>query len=110
MMWSMQLDRRLADRWRLARSVLGRLGWWIGIVAILCLAWIGFLHLTRGTAVRHVRGVGPDAASIGVREPQFPLAVAMLTGASLAQGHRVDVMLNGDGTYPRLWDDLKSAQ
>ena len=43
-------------------------------------------------------------------EPQFPLNVAMLSGASLSAGNRVEVALNGDGTYPRLWDDLRSAQ
>ena len=34
----------------------------------------------------------------------------MATGAWLAPGNRVEVMLNGDGTYPRLWEDLRSAQ
>ena len=34
----------------------------------------------------------------------------MLTGASMAPGHRVEVTLNGDGTYQRLWEDLRSAQ
>ena len=43
-------------------------------------------------------------------EPQFPLSVTMLTGAALTPGNRVELALNGDGTYPRLWDDLRSAQ
>ena len=30
--------------------------------------------------------------------------VAMLAGAAVAPGHRVEVLLNGDGTYPRLWE------
>ena len=34
----------------------------------------------------------------------------MLTGAGLASGNRVEVTLNGDGTFPRLWNDLRSAQ
>jgi cardiolipin synthase len=34
----------------------------------------------------------------------------MLAGASLTRGHRVEVLLNGDGTYPRMWEDLRSAQ
>ena len=92
------------------RSVLGRAGRWTAATVILCLALIGFLHLTRGTAVRHVRGVAADGVPIGVSEPQFPLVVTMMTGAWLASGNRVEVMLNGDGTYARLWDDLRSAQ
>jgi hypothetical protein len=36
--------------------------------------------------------------------------VAMLAGAPLNRGHRVDLLLNGDGTYPRMWEDLRSAR
>jgi len=79
-------------------------------VLILSLAWIGFLHLTRGTAVRHVRGVAVDGAPISVSEPEFPVMATMATGVWLAAGTRVEVTLNGDGTYPRLWEDLRSAQ
>ena len=88
--------------WRLAR--------WTVLAILLCLAWIGVLHLTRGTAVRHVRGVAADGAAIGVDAPQFPLVVTMLTGAWLAPGTRAQVMLNGDGTFVPLWEDLRSAQ
>jgi cardiolipin synthase len=45
-----------------------------------------------------------------VNEPQFPLKATMLTGAWLAPGNRVDIAMTGDGTYPRLWEDLRSAQ
>ena len=92
------------------RSVFGRVARAVVVALILCLALIGFLHLTRGTAVRHVRGVAADAVPIGVSEPSFPLVVTMLTGAWMSPGNRVEVMLNGDGTYPRLWDDLRSAR
>jgi cardiolipin synthase len=77
---------------------------------VLVLAFVGFLHLTRGTAVRHVRGVAADRVPISVSEPEFPVMATMATGAWLAPGNRVEVMLNGNETYPRLWDDLRSAQ
>jgi cardiolipin synthase len=77
---------------------------------VLALALVGLLVLTRGMAVQHVRSVPADGVPIGVGEPQFPLMATMLTGAGIAPGHRVDVLLNGDATYPRLWEDLKSAQ
>ena len=96
-----------------AKSVSSRVAQicrWAGIIAVLLLAWIGFLHLTRGTAVRHVRGVGADGAPVGVSEPQFPLSIAMITGTPLTTGNRVEVALNGDGTYARLWEDLRSAK
>ena len=47
---------------------------------------------------------------LSVSEPEFPLMATMATGAWLAPGNRVELMLNGDDTYPRLWEDLRSAQ
>jgi cardiolipin synthase len=92
------------------RSRLGRIGRWTLVAIILFFAWIGFLQFTRGTAVRHVRGVAADGVPIGVSEPEFSIMATMATGAWLAPGNHVEVMLNGDGTYPRLWEDLRSAQ
>jgi cardiolipin synthase len=60
--------------------------------------------------VQHVRGVAADGVPIGIGEPEFPLMVTMMTGAWLSSGNRVEVMLNGDGTYARVWDDLRSAE
>jgi hypothetical protein len=82
---------------------------WTFIGLVLGFALIGFLQVTRGTAVRHVQGVGTEGASVGVSEPEFPLMVSMLAGTALAPGHGVQVLLNGDGTYPRMWEDLRSA-
>jgi cardiolipin synthase len=98
------------QRWRATGSALLHAARWTLTGLVLAFALIGFLQLTRGTAVRHVQGVGTDGASVAVSEPEFPLMVTMLAGASLAGGHRVEVLLNGDGTYPRMWDDLRSAQ
>ena len=87
---------------RVARSGLGAI--------VLGLALIGFLHLTRGTAVRHVRGVAADAAAIAVSDREFPLMATMATGAWVGAGNRVEVLQNADATFPRLWEDLRSAQ
>jgi cardiolipin synthase len=95
---------------RSARRRAAQVGRWTLVIIVGLLAWIGLLQLARGGAVRHVRGVRVNGAPVAVSEPQFPLSVAMLTGAVLATGNRVDIALNGDGTYPRLWDDLRSAR
>ena len=95
---------------RHAGSALRSAARWTVVGLVLAFALIGFLQVTRGTAVRHVQGVGTDGTSVAVSEPEFPLMVTMLAGASLAAGHRVEVVLNGDGTYPRLWEDLRSAR
>ena len=91
-----------------ARQALGRVGRWTLGVVVSALALIGFLHLTRGTAVHSVRGVSADPVT--VTDPEFPMVTAMLTGAWMSPGNRVAVTLNGDGTYQRLWDDLRSAE
>lgn len=83
---------------------------WTLIAIVLLVAVIGFLFITRGTAVTHVRGVGADGAPVSPEEPQFALSVAMLTGTVLTDGNRVELALNGDGTFPRLWEDLRSAR
>ena len=83
---------------------------WLLIVLLLAFTLIGVLHVTRGTSVRSVESVTTDERPIGVGEPGFEAAVAMLTGAWMAPGHRVEVMLNGDETYPRLWADLRAAE
>ena len=106
----MRADPRMARRSGQGRSVLGGLARILLRSVVLAFALLGLLVLTRGMAVQHVRGVPADGVPIGVGEPQFPLMATMLTGAGIAPGHRVDVLLNGDATYPRLWEDLKSAQ
>ena len=83
---------------------------WTAVTIVLAFALIGFLHVTRGTAVRHVRGVSSDGMPIAVSEPEFPLMAAMATGATLQTGNLVEVLLDGDQTYPRLLDDLRAAQ
>jgi len=105
---------RLVDNrplgWKRVTWSLARLGRGTLVVVTLFLALIGFLHLTGGTAVRHVRGVATDGVPIAVTEPQFSVIVAMMTGASLSAGNRVELMQNGDGRFDRLWADLPSAR
>ena len=91
------------------RSVARSIGYWTMVVVVLSFALIGFLQFTRGTSVRHVRSVGADVSPVGVGEPQFPLNVAILTGAPLSAGNAIEIALDGNGTYPRLWADLRAA-
>jgi hypothetical protein len=104
------LNTRVSSGKSRVAATLAGIGRWTLVVLVLCLALIGFLHVTRGTAVRQVRGVAVDGVATSVSEPEFPLMATMATGAWLALGNCVEVMLNGDGTYPRMWEDLRSAQ
>ena len=67
-----------------SRGALWFVGRWTVIVLVSIFALIGFLYVTRGTAVRHVRGVGAGGTPVAVSEPEFPLSMTMLTGAWLA--------------------------
>lgn len=83
---------------------------WVCIALVIVVAIVGLLFITRGTFVHRVRAVGTDGAPMAPSEPAFPLAVALLTGTPMLPGNRVELALDGDGTYPRLWDDLRGAQ
>jgi len=87
----------------------GRVLNWILIALVLVVAFIGFLYITRGTAVRRVRGVGVDGEPVSPDESEFPLSVSLLTGATLLPGNQVEIILDG-AVFPRLWDDLRSAR
>jgi cardiolipin synthase len=88
---------------------VGRFLNWITIAILLIAAIIGFLYLTRGTAVRKVRGVGVDGAPVSPGEDAFNLTVSLLTGANLLGGNQVEVVLDG-AVFPRLWADLRNAR
>jgi cardiolipin synthase len=89
--------------------MLGNIAQWGLTAFVLVAAAIGVLFVTRGTAVRRVRGVGVDGVPVGVSEPDFAATVALLAGGVILPGNKVELALNGDGTYERLWADLRSA-
>jgi len=95
---------------RIPRVPWARIGRLVLTGCVLLLAFIGLLTLTRGTAVRHVRGIAVDGVPVAVGEPAFALAAAMATNTPLTRGNRVEVRLDGKGTFTQLWADLRSAQ
>jgi cardiolipin synthase len=79
-----------------------------GLVAGL-LALIGVLNAVRGTPVRIVKEFG-DGSPAPIDDPEFRHAMELVTHATLAPGHTVEIFTNGDETYPSLWKDLGSAR
>jgi cardiolipin synthase A/B len=90
--------------------VAGRVIRWTLVAVVLAAAIVGLLFITRGTAVHRVRAVGTDGAPVSPSDPAFPLSVAVLAGTPIVAGNRVELALNGDGTFPRLWADLRGAR
>jgi hypothetical protein len=74
----------------------------VSVVVVLAFALIGFLYVTRGSPVRHVRGLGTGEPAVSPAEPEFRLSVAMLTGVVLLPNNHVELAVNGDGTFPAL--------
>src|SRR5437868_9624987 len=76
---------------------------------VAALALIGVLSITRGTPVGRVVTLsdsGPPAVSDSLFERTFEL----FTGTHIYPGNAVQQALNGNGTYPQLWADLRSAK
>ena len=88
---------------------LKRLGLVILGILVLAFALAGVLTMTRGTPVEMVISEGPlGPPAIG--DSLFERMFELYTGTHVAPGNKVEQMLNGIGTYPRLWQDLHSAQ
>jgi cardiolipin synthase A/B len=79
-----------------------------GLALVLLL--IGGLSVTRGTPVKQVIAEGDRGGPPQVSDPLFPRTIELFTGTRIDPGNSVQVLLNGDGTYPTLWKDIASAK
>jgi cardiolipin synthase len=82
----------------------------VGILLIAGLALIGVLSMTRGTPISGVRAVGRTGAPPRIGDSLFLRTMELYTGLHVENGNHVDVMLNGNGSYPQLWKDIAGAQ
>jgi cardiolipin synthase len=81
----------------------------LGAVVVL-LAMVGVLTLTRGTPVRGVLALGDRDGPPPATDSLFARTMELYTGVHIEPGNLVEELLNGDGTYPRLWRDIAAAQ
>jgi len=78
------------------------------LVALIGLLWA---YLTRTTAIRRVIPLaGTDEHTLDARGERFNLYLGLLTGTQIVGDNRIDVLFNGDSTFPRLWEALKGAE
>jgi cardiolipin synthase len=80
----------------------------LAVLGVTLLA-IGALNVIRGTPIRAIGEQDDPTGCPAIHEPFFAEAIELFTGTVLTPGHEVTVLLNGDQTYPRLWEDLRSA-
>ncbi len=76
---------------------------------VVALALIGALSITRGTPVGRVVTLS-DSGPPPVTDSLFERTFELFTGTHVYPGNVVTQALNGAGTYPQLWTDLRSAR
>jgi cardiolipin synthase len=67
-------------------------------------------YLTRTSGLKRMRAIADQGALIDPSEDKFNLYLGLLTNTQVVGGNRIEVLFNGDGTFPRLWDDLEQAR
>jgi cardiolipin synthase len=92
------------------RTVVKRLAFIALMTALVLLALIGVLTVTRGTPVEYVIARGDPAGPPAVGDSLFQRIIALNIGTDVEPGNRVQVLYNGHGTYPLLWRDLRSCR
>jgi cardiolipin synthase len=78
------------------------------LIAVLIL--VGVLDVVRGTPIRSVGIPGDPTGCPPISDPFFREAVELLTNVKLAPGHHLEIFINGDQTYDRLWADMRAAK
>lgn len=78
------------------------------LIAVLIL--VGVLDVVRGTPIRAVGVPGDPTGCPPIDDPFFREAIELLTHVKLAPGHHVEIFINGDQTYDRLWADMRAAK
>ena len=87
-----------------------RVGVVLGVLLLLVLALIGILSITRGTPVKAVVAIGDRNGPPTITDSLFTQSMELYTGLHMTRGNAAQQMLNGVGTYPQLWKDLRAAK
>ncbi|GJG85880.1 cardiolipin synthase B [Gemmatimonadetes bacterium T265] len=91
-------------------TVVRRLVSYVAAAFVLALALVGALTLTRGTPVEYVIARGDPRGAPAPGDSLFTRTMTLYTGVELHPGNRVQVLENGDATYPLLWRDVRTCQ
>lgn len=88
---------------------LKRTGLVVLAVLVLTMALIGVLTVTRGTPIGGVVTLS-DSGPPAITDSLFERTFELFTGTHIFDGNAVQHADNGNGVYPPLWADLRSAQ
>ncbi len=79
------------------------------LVFVVVMVLVGVLSVTRGATVRTVIAKDNEVPP-PVSDSLFPRTMELFTGTHIDPENRIEILLNGVGTYPVLWKDLASAK
>ncbi len=82
----------------------------VAVITALLFALSLLLGTLLGGARHTVARDDGDSAPFGVDTADVERILTLLTAMRVDPGNRVDLLLNGNGTYPRLFADLASAR
>src|SRR5688500_15822453 len=82
----------------------------VTILLLAPFAWIGMLYLFRGTPMSKIRVLDDDGEPIAVSDDAFIEVMEAQCGVEFERNNQVDLLFNGDQTYPRLFEDLRRAE
>jgi len=79
-------------------------------IPLVFFALVGVPHLFRNAQVRNVIAREAGGEPPNIASAHFAPNFALIAGTPLTGGNAVEVLANGDATFPRLWQDLSSAR
>lgn len=91
------------------------MSWFGGVVLFLLLALLGFIalvlgeYLLRENRIHKVRFLDGEER-FHAADPLFIETFQLLTNSTMYDGNSVEILLNGDETFPRLLEDLRNAR
>lgn len=88
--------------------MIGTAGLVLACIVVAALVIIAVASATRGTPVERVTP-RRDAEVAAAGQPEFRHAIEVHTTTPLRPGHEVLLLQNGNETYPRLWEDIRTA-
>ena len=86
-----------------------RLGCGIIVFVLLIFSGMGLLSVLRNTPVHSVGSVGAEGPP-AIGDSLFERSFELFTGTHIYPGNKVWYLSNGNGSYPPLWADMRSAQ
>ncbi len=77
---------------------------------LIIFALIGYLSLTRGTPTEAVVAYADSGATPAIGDSVFLNSIQLLTKTAVLPGHSVEPLFDGNGTFPRMWQDMRAAR